>query len=187
MKFKIIPNEQTPKVPEIDNIELFFSINKEKIIAFKEYAETLSRSAVGLAANQTSLNDERFMLNLFAIYDINIRQWKIIINPYITEYLGLEDIKVEGCLTWKDKMVLAKRSRAIKVNYYTESGNLIVNEIIKGFTAQIWQHEVNHLNGIEETIVEQTYKEPKMININRNDLCPCGSGKKYKKCCIIYG
>jgi len=29
-----------------------------------------------------------------------------------------------------------------------------------------------------------TYKrsEPK---IGRNDLCPCGSGKKYKKCCII--
>lgn len=23
------------------------------------------------------------------------------------------------------------------------------------------------------------------INVGRNDLCPCGSGKKYKKCCII--
>ncbi|MBD3810221.1 MAG: SEC-C domain-containing protein, partial [Sulfuricurvum sp.] len=23
--------------------------------------------------------------------------------------------------------------------------------------------------------------EPK---IGRNDLCPCGSGKKYKKCCL---
>ncbi len=22
------------------------------------------------------------------------------------------------------------------------------------------------------------------IKIGRNDLCPCGSGKKYKKCCI---
>lgn len=22
------------------------------------------------------------------------------------------------------------------------------------------------------------------LNINRNDLCPCGSGKKYKKCCL---
>lgn len=23
--------------------------------------------------------------------------------------------------------------------------------------------------------------------VGRNDLCPCGSGKKYKKCCISYG
>nr|WP_279289028.1 SEC-C metal-binding domain-containing protein [Anaerosolibacter carboniphilus] len=22
-----------------------------------------------------------------------------------------------------------------------------------------------------------------MIKVGRNDLCPCGSGKKYKKCC----
>lgn len=24
-----------------------------------------------------------------------------------------------------------------------------------------------------------------MIKISRNDLCPCGSGKKYKKCCLV--
>ena len=24
-----------------------------------------------------------------------------------------------------------------------------------------------------------------MIKINRNDTCPCGSGKKYKKCCAL--
>lgn len=27
-----------------------------------------------------------------------------------------------------------------------------------------------------------TYREHKKIN--RNDLCPCGSGKKYKNCCL---
>ena len=24
------------------------------------------------------------------------------------------------------------------------------------------------------------------LRIGRNDLCPCGSGKKYKKCCLMY-
>lgn len=24
-------------------------------------------------------------------------------------------------------------------------------------------------------------------NISRNDLCPCGSGKKYKNCCLLSG
>ena len=23
-----------------------------------------------------------------------------------------------------------------------------------------------------------------MLDVGRNDLCPCGSGKKYKKCCL---
>jgi hypothetical protein len=25
---------------------------------------------------------------------------------------------------------------------------------------------------------------PLLNNIGRNDACPCGSGKKYKKCCL---
>ena len=32
-----------------------------------------------------------------------------------------------------------------------------------------------------------TYKAPKETRIGRNDLCPCGSGKKYKKCCMGKG
>jgi uncharacterized protein YecA (UPF0149 family) len=24
-----------------------------------------------------------------------------------------------------------------------------------------------------------------MIKVGRNDLCPCGTGKKYKKCCLV--
>ena len=26
-----------------------------------------------------------------------------------------------------------------------------------------------------------------MAGIGRNDLCPCGSGRKYKRCCLISG
>lgn len=26
--------------------------------------------------------------------------------------------------------------------------------------------------------------ERQFLKIGRNDLCPCGSGKKYKKCCL---
>ena len=30
----------------------------------------------------------------------------------------------------------------------------------------------------------ETRKDPKYKNVGRNDLCPCGSGKKFKNCCI---
>jgi predicted RNA-binding Zn-ribbon protein involved in translation (DUF1610 family) len=28
-------------------------------------------------------------------------------------------------------------------------------------------------------------KDLRYKNVNRNDMCPCGSGKKFKKCCLI--
>lgn len=32
--------------------------------------------------------------------------------------------------------------------------------------------------------VEKLEKKP-LVRIGRNDLCPCGNGKKYKKCCYL--
>lgn len=35
--------------------------------------------------------------------------------------------------------------------------------------------------------IEEEESKPKIdaTNVGRNDLCPCGSGKKYKKCCMV--
>ncbi len=46
----------------------------------------------------------------------------------------------------------------------------------------------SHLEGAKEVHGEEAVEEPKKPYVNhdttgRNDLCPCGSGKKYKKCC----
>lgn len=189
MKFQIIPNEQTPRVDDIENIEIFIIQNIKKLIAFKEYAET-HNNAVGLAANQCSIDGNRFMARVFALRDLKTREWKLILDPYITEYIGIKEMKGEGCLTWKDQVIVAERSRAVKVNYYDEIGKKHSEEIYHGFKGQIWQHEINHLNGIEEH-VEIFYKEPPPISIGRNDPCPCGAldsnkkRKKYKKCCLL--
>jgi preprotein translocase subunit SecA len=40
--------------------------------------------------------------------------------------------------------------------------------------------EVVTTNHSEDTVRKPVVKEDK---IGRNDMCPCGSGKKYKKCC----
>ena len=46
------------------------------------------------------------------------------------------------------------------------------------------QHEIDHLNGVVcmDRKVNTTIVKDKKIG--RNEPCPCGSGKKYKKCCI---
>jgi peptide deformylase len=188
MTFEVIPNQQTPRVPDIENIELFFIQNIQKLQAFKDYANTRF-DAVGLAANQCSLDGERFMLRVFALRDltgtVDEFKWRLIIDPRIIEYVGMKEIKVEGCLTWRGKRIVAERSRAIIVDYYDEVG-VKNQEFVKGFEAQVWQHEINHLNGIEERIEEVGFVVPKPPDIQRNEKCPCGSGKKYKNCCLLY-
>jgi hypothetical protein len=36
-----------------------------------------------------------------------------------------------------------------------------------------------------KTLMAQSRPDPFVDKVNRNDLCPCGSGKKYKKCCAL--
>ena len=109
---------------------------------------------------------------------------KIVIDPHITKYIGLKEDKAEGCLTWKGQKIIAERHRAVEVDYFNMDGEHITGEIHKGFEGQIWQHELNHLNGVEEEVVGQQHPEPQPVKAGRNDLCPCGSGLKYKKCCL---
>jgi uncharacterized protein YecA (UPF0149 family) len=60
--------------------------------------------------------------------------------------------------------------------------------VLKGYTpVELHKKEKQHLNPIPPSIKKQTGSN--IIDINsrkntgRNDPCPCGSGKKYKKCC----
>lgn len=182
MDFKVIPDEQTPRVPDIEDFELFMIQNIQKLIAFKEYAQTRN-DAVGLAANQCCIDDERFMARVFALRDLKTREWRLIFDPYITEYVGIKEIKCEGCLTWKGRIIVAERHRGVWVRYRDEEGKPHY-ELHHGFEGQIWQHEINHLNGVNEEVFE-SYVEPKPIEVGRNEKCPCGSGKKYKQCCLL--
>ena len=51
----------------------------------------------------------------------------------------------------------------------------------KEFVSTLNHKEINHLiNGVPKPYINP-YK-----NIGRNDPCPCGSGKKFKKCCGRY-
>jgi len=183
--FEIIPDEQTPKVPEIEMKDAWDYVTKHVPILQEFLNDCYGRTnAVGLACNQVSLNGERLMIRAFAYKDRFDKVWRIAIDPKIEEYIGLKEIRCEGCLTWKGKTIVAERSRAVRVSYVDIFGNYRPDEIYKGFDAQVWQHEINHLNGIAERIEAPGFPEPKQINVGRNDLCPCGSGKKYKQCCL---
>lgn len=190
-EFKIIPNEQTPNIAPMGDINEFIETHGEVLDEFMQFA-SMQPTGVGLAANQTSLNGDRFMHRVFALKNLDDESWSLVIDPVIDEYVGAPELKLEGCLTWKGKTIVAERNRVVKVSYYDIEGNYIESESHKDFEGQIWQHEINHLNGIEERIEDEYFvlDKPKVVDvrtepkIGRNEPCPCGSGKKHKKCCI---
>lgn len=184
MIFEVIPDEQTPMTPQIEDVSKFIEENKEKIEAFKEYAIS-RRDGIGLAANQCSLDGERFNLRMVAVKNSEgpDRDCRIAIDPKITKLYGIKLQKFEGCLTWKSVpglTVVADRYFYVDVEFYTPDGEFH-KETHKGFQAQVWQHEVNHINGYPEVIMNFS-ELPYRSELGRNDKCPCGSGKKLKQC-----
>ena len=49
------------------------------------------------------------------------------------------------------------------------------------------QREIHRLEAEKSRLTQEQYEEeepPPKKKIGRNDPCPCGSGKKFKKCCM---
>ena len=146
MNFEVIPDQQTPRVPEINDSTDFLEKNRDVLIEFLDYAKS-RHDAIGLAANQVSIDGERLMLRVFAMKDLSVKpplqknsedqaydvgnEWNLLIDPKIVEYIGIKEIRCEGCLTWKGKIIVAERSRAVKVAYFTEK-NIEETKIFKG-------------------------------------------------------
>lgn len=181
--FSIIPNQQTPACPVMKpGSEADFALmNKTFLLAFLDYAR-YQATAIGLAANQCSNNGERIMGRFFVHKDMKTGEWEVVINPSVTAYEGIRQNRIEYCLTWKGQKLIAERYGRIWVSYFDMEGKEITKKV-EGFDAQIWQHEIDHLNGKEEIIVALNHHSDTILKIERNAKCPCNSGRKYKHCC----
>jgi peptide deformylase len=181
--FKVIIGEQTPKVAEIENPEQWITDNEDLIQSFFNYSKAKS-NAIGLAANQLSKDGDRFMERMFCsrAEGDGDGPWKIFINPKVVKEYGEKQKRTEGCLTWPRKKVLAKRFLKVDVEWWNVEGEK-QEETLVGWEAQVWQHEQDHLDGVEEEVVDAKHFTVTSNKVGRNEKCPCDSGKKYKKCC----
>ncbi|WP_310490301.1 peptide deformylase [Chamaesiphon sp. VAR_69_metabat_338] len=69
------------------------------------------------------------------------------INPEIIARSGELVAGWEGCLSVPDRRGMVLRDRAIEVKYFTPQGELVQQELTD-FVARIFQHELDHLDGI---------------------------------------
>jgi len=158
--------------------------------------EVVKHSALGLSAIQIGIPKRVFIMRVPSdkvIDEINKqfteevveKKWDIFINPIFTSEHPEKVFYEEGCLSFPGIKVITHRSANIVVTNTTENG--IESLALSDLDAIVFQHELDHLNGklmfdCRAKSVPPSYNTGK-DKIGRNDVCPCGSGKKYKKCC----
>ena len=154
------------------------------------------KDGIGLAANQIGIDA--------SVAVVNVKEPIILINPEIIDRRD-EIPYYEGCLSYPGKGVHTKRYETVEVKTAQIEGSWIFSGVDTGEEAKgTWedgqkkqdrelrtleavciQHEIDHLNGmtIHHRKIDTTIRVEKKPG--RNEPCHCGSGKKYKKCCLI--
>ncbi len=162
--------------------ELFEILNKRK-------------DGIGLAANQVGIDA--------SVAVVNVIEPIVLINPEIVS-CETEIPYYEGCLSYPGKGVNTKRYETVEVKSENVDGSMIFSGVdigesgkgtweesevkedraLRTLEAVCVQHEIDHLNGVVcmDRKIDTTYRAEKKPG--RNEPCYCGSGKKYKKCCI---
>ncbi|WP_252723117.1 peptide deformylase [Pseudotamlana agarivorans] len=100
---------------------------------------------VGIAAPQVGILKNIIWVQRFDKENI---PFEVYLNPKITKYSKNKQSVREGCLSIPNRSdVLNCRSHQIEIEYDTME-NEHKQETIEAFTAVIFQHEIDHLNGI---------------------------------------
>jgi len=158
----------------------------------KELENTLKPlgNGIGLAAIQIGQNKRLGVIK-------KGNEFIHLINP---ELLEAEDEMIfvrEGCLSFPDIFRDTKRYRQITIKNQRIEGDHFEDEKLvfyyskedepgnDGLVCIAAQHELDHFDG--KLIIDYDIKaipaKRENEKIGRNNPCPCGSGKKYKKCC----
>ncbi len=130
-------------------------INEKELSLAREIAEKLFLAlkpylpAAGLAAPQIGISKAVFIFS----FDRDPKNLEVVINPAF-EPIGSSRIEGwEACFsvilsegTWKIAKI--PRYETIKVTYLNLEGEKI-EKILEGFAAKVFQHEYDHLQGIE--------------------------------------
>ena len=174
------------------------SVEEGNIIATELFQILNKRGdGIGLAANQVGIDAQ--------VAVVNVREPLVLINPKIIEQWDDVDY-YEGCLSYPKNGLHTKRYKNIIIKTEQEECEWYFSGVETGnqgkgswekeqsdkqdqeqrlLEAICVQHEIDHLMG--KTIHDRENKPKPIVmkkSVGRNEPCHCGSGKKYKKCCI---
>jgi peptide deformylase len=100
---------------------------------------------LGLAANQVFLPYRIVVLNPTGDPQQRDRE-EVLLNPVILERKGTIEGE-EGCLSFPGLYQKIRRAKTVHVQAYNLRGE-VIDKVVSELEARLWQHEVDHLDGI---------------------------------------
>lgn len=97
-------------------------------------------TGIGMAAPQVGLRLRMFVMD-------RPRAGVVCINPRIVMTTGDKATQPEGCLSYPGRSVRVQRWRRLVAEWQDLSGKT-VRECLVEFSARVFQHELDHLNGV---------------------------------------
>jgi len=127
-------------IADPNSVELKHFVNR----LYRTVRDSISMG-VGIAAPQVGVLKNIIWVQRF---DKERFPFEVYLNPEIVQYTDKKQDCVEGCLSIPDRSDTTKtRAYAILMEYDKMDGTHH-SEMIEAFTAVIFQHEIDHLNGI---------------------------------------
>ena len=121
--------------------DLFKNLQQQMLLTVND---TL-HSGVGIAAPQVGVARRLIAVQRFDKPD---RQFEFYANAYIIYYSDKKRTGMEGCLSVPDCRGRVERSETIVVKYIDTRTLQPCADTVSGFTAVIFQHEIDHLEGV---------------------------------------
>ncbi len=108
-------------------------------------ATVKEEKGVGIAAPQVGIN--RRAIWVFREELPTENKWRFYANPRIVKQSHEEVEDREGCLSIPAGFAKVRRSQWVEITYNDKDGSL-KQERVEGFPARIFQHEIDHLDGV---------------------------------------
>lgn len=137
-----ILREESTELSEEDLFSPEYELLAERMINTVTHP---SVDGVGLAAPQIGINRKVVVVQRF---DKPNKPFEVYPNISIVSYSDSTILSKEGCLSVPNQRHSVERAAKIKIQYFSIEKEQNVSEEIEGFTAVIFQHEVDHLSGI---------------------------------------
>lgn len=149
---------------------------KEHLRMMDEIKEGIYLRSYGQKDPLLEYKQEAFRQFVELIHDINLGSVSIAFK-FFPQIVHAQEAEIARAQTRRARNIPTVRSNNLSGNKMTYGRDEAVLNLV---TAQATAPQVQEQEGAKAVAVE-TYKRDH-AKIGRNDLCPCGSGKKYKNC-----
>ncbi|PLW92565.1 MAG: peptide deformylase [Marinilabiliales bacterium] len=123
---------------------------------------------VGIAAPQVGINKRVIWVKR---YDLSGNPFQCYLNARITQYSDTVKLRPDGCLSIPGVSASSYRAIWVDIEYNLADGSHYTERITHEYTAHIFQHEIDHLNGVVflDRLVENRQQEFVILPSNEEE------------------